>query len=86
MKFSGKMCLKIILEVTKKQGFSLSLENMLFEKPQGGAGQIDKRCLASFRARIIVRYLHHLESPTRSELDLNLRRTRFQALLNEVVQ
>ena len=40
MKFSGKMCLKIILKVTKKQGFSLSLEDTLFEKPQGG-GQID---------------------------------------------
>ena len=36
MKFSGKMCLKIILKVTKNQGFSLSLEDTLFEKPQGG--------------------------------------------------
>ena len=34
MKFSGKMCFKIILKVTKKQGFSLSLEDTLFEKPQ----------------------------------------------------
>ena len=34
MKFSGKVCLKIILKVTKKQGFSLSLEDTLFEKPQ----------------------------------------------------
>ena len=36
MKFSGKMCLKIILKVTKNQGFSLFLEDTLFEKPQGG--------------------------------------------------
>ena len=36
MKFSGKMCLKIILKVTKSQGFSLSLEDTLFEKPHGG--------------------------------------------------
>ena len=36
MKFSGKMCLKIILKVTKNQGFSLSLEDTLFEKPQRG--------------------------------------------------
>ena len=36
MKFSGKMCLKIILKVTKNQGFSLSLEDTLFEKPHGG--------------------------------------------------
>ena len=38
MKFSGKMCLKIILKVTKKQGFNLSLEDAFFEKPQGGRG------------------------------------------------
>ena len=36
MKFSGKMCLKIMLKVTKNQGFSLSLEDALFQKPQGG--------------------------------------------------
>ena len=36
MKFSGKMCLKILLKVTKNQGFSLSSEDTLFEKPQGG--------------------------------------------------
>ena len=35
MKFSGKMCLKMILKVTKNHGFSLSLEYTLFEKPQG---------------------------------------------------
>ena len=38
MKFSGKMCLKIIIKVTKIQGFSLSLEDALFQKPQGGGG------------------------------------------------
>ena len=36
MKFSGKMCLKIILKVTKNQGFTLSVEDAFFEKPQGG--------------------------------------------------
>ena len=40
MKFPGKMCLKIILRVTKNQGFCLSLEDTLFEEPQGG-GEID---------------------------------------------
>ena len=35
MKFSGKMCLMIILKVTKNQGFTLSLEDTVFEKPQG---------------------------------------------------
>ena len=36
MKFSGKICFKIVLKVTKKQGFILSLEDTFFEKPQGG--------------------------------------------------
>ena len=36
MKFSGKMCLKIMLKVTKNQGVTLSLEDTFFEKPQGG--------------------------------------------------
>ena len=34
MKFSGKMCFKIILKVTKKQGSTLSIEDTLFKKPQ----------------------------------------------------
>ena len=39
MKFSGKMYLMIILKVTVKQGFTLSLEYTLFEKPEGEGGQ-----------------------------------------------
>ena len=37
MKFSRKMCLMIILKFTKKQDFTLSLEDRFFEKPQRGA-------------------------------------------------
>ena len=40
MKFSEKICLMIMLKVTKNQGFTLSLEDTLFEKPQEGEGQI----------------------------------------------
>ena len=36
MKLSEKMCLKIILKVTKGQGFTLSVEDTFSEKPQGG--------------------------------------------------
>ena len=36
MKFSGKMCLKTILKVTKKQDFTLLLEDTIFEKLQRG--------------------------------------------------
>ena len=36
MKFSGKMCFEIILKVTKNQGFTLSVEDTFFEKPQTG--------------------------------------------------
>ena len=32
MKFAGKRWLVIILKVTRKQGFSLSIENTFFEK------------------------------------------------------
>ena len=34
MKFSEKMCFEIILNVTKKQAYTLSLEDTFFEKPQ----------------------------------------------------
>ena len=37
MKFSGKMCLMIILKVAKNQVFILSLEDTIFEKPQWGS-------------------------------------------------
>ena len=36
MKFSGKMCLKIILKVTKSQGFTLSVGDTFFEKLREG--------------------------------------------------
>ena len=36
MKFSGKMWHMIILDVTKNQGVTLSLEDKFFEKLQGG--------------------------------------------------
>ena len=36
MKLSGKMCFKIILKVTKKQGSTLSMEDTFFKKPRGG--------------------------------------------------
>ena len=39
--------------------------------------------LVLFPAGTIVRDPHHIESPTRREQDLNLRRTSVQALLNE---
>ena len=34
MKFSGKVCFKVILKVTN-QGFTLSLEDIIYEKTQG---------------------------------------------------
>ena len=36
MKFSRTIWLRVILKVTKKQGFTLSLEDTFLEKPQGG--------------------------------------------------
>ena len=46
----------------------------------------EERRLALFPARTIVRDPHHRESATCREQGLNLRRTRVQALLSEVVQ
>ena len=46
----------------------------------------NKRHLALFPARTIVRDLPHHESPTCHKQDLNLCRTGVQALTNEVVQ
>ena len=45
MKFSGKMQLMIMLKVTKRQGFTLFLENAFLEKSQGGGGDktVDKK-------------------------------------------
>ena len=40
MKFSGKMCFKIILKVTKNQGSTLSIEDTSFRKTTG-EGQFD---------------------------------------------
>ena len=62
MEFSGKMCFKIIIKVTKNQGFTLFLENTFFEKPQKrggeGGGQIDS--LSRFRVNpaYFELYLH----------------------------
>ena len=36
MTFSGKICFKIILKVTKNQGSTLSIENTFFKKPLEG--------------------------------------------------
>ena len=56
MKFSGKMYLMIILKVTKKQGFTLSLEDTFFKKTQEGwgwgAGGVKLTPLSHFRVKI----------------------------------
>ena len=56
MTFSGKMCFKIILKVTKYQGFTLSLEDTFFEKPQerGRGDQIDPCSRFRVNKHIIV--------------------------------
>ena len=50
MKFSGKMCLVIILKVTKKQGFTTSLENTVLKKPQGGGQNYPTPSLVRFKS------------------------------------
>ena len=54
MKFSGKICLKIMLKVTKNRGFTLSLEDTLFEKPRGGGGAIYRPGILGVNSLILI--------------------------------
>ena len=70
MKFSGKMCLVIILKVTKNQGFIICLEDTIFKKPQGvgggRGGQIDPPSAVLGLSLPLLLNLHHLTViPTR---------------------
>ena len=53
IKFSGKMCLMIILKVTKNQGITLCLEDTIFEKPQGGIKLIPP-LPSRFRVKVLL--------------------------------
>ena len=61
MKFSGKMCLKIMLKVTKNQGFTLSVENCFCEKPQGGVKLTPSHFRVKDRALRVIRNLFQHE-------------------------
>ena len=52
MQFSGKMCFKIILKVTKNQCFTLSLEDRFFEKPQGEGVQFERELVAAMYKKV----------------------------------
>ena len=54
MKCSGKMCLMIILKVTKNQGFTLCLEDTIFEKPQGEGQTEPPPPPSSFRVNVEI--------------------------------
>ena len=56
MKFSEKMCLNIILKVTKKQGFILSLEDAFLEKLQWGKGGGELTPLTVLGLRLTQRF------------------------------
>ena len=61
MKFSGKMCLKIILKVTKNQGFSLFLEDTLLKNHREGGGGAAILGLMSEKYKKISKYLSYVE-------------------------
>ena len=54
MKCSGKMCLMIILKVTKNQGFTLCLEDTIFEEPQGEGQTEPPPPPSSFRVNVEI--------------------------------
>ena len=57
MKFSGKMCLMIILKVTKSEGFTHSSEDTFFAKPQEGKGGLVKLTSPSCPAVLRLKFL-----------------------------
>ena len=68
MKFSGEMCLMIILKVTKKQDFSLPLQSTVLKKIQGeggGGGQIEFNTFRKKASRseftLLTAFLHFLQ-------------------------
>ena len=54
IKFSGKIWLMIIIKVTKNEGFTLSLEDTVFEKPQGGSNWPPPPTPSRFRANTLI--------------------------------
>ena len=54
MKFSGKMRFKIILKVTKKHGFTLSIEDTFFKKPQGVGVNLNPLPPKQIRVKLII--------------------------------
>ena len=81
MKYSGNIYLKIILRVTKNQGFTLSLEEKFFEKPQGGVKLTPSAVLGlshqQLRNREVasVYSLPYLMQNTKVELEVLLKNT-----------
>ena len=69
MKFSGEMCLMIILKITKKQDFSLPLQSTVLKKIQGegrgGGGQIEFNTFRKKESRseftLLTAFLHFLQ-------------------------
>ena len=81
MKFARKMCLKILLKVSKNQGFTISLEDAFFEKPQGGRSnwppppscfrvnkKINTEVFVHETILIFVNICNVIKSPTRSSI------------------
>ena len=54
MKFSGKVCLIIILKAAKIQGFTLSAEDTVLEKQQGGGSNLTPAWLTSIVVKVFA--------------------------------
>ena len=72
MKLSGKMCFKIILKVTKNQGLTLSLEDTIFERPQGAGSQLTPPPAAVLRLRPQGTHFFFLMTPPFQNLGLKV--------------
>ena len=58
MKFSRKMWLMLILKVAKNQGFTLTLEDKFFEKPQGANWLPSRFRVKQLLFQLSVKYFH----------------------------
>ena len=87
MKFSGKLCFKIILKVTKNQGSTLSIEDTFFKKPQRShfdpPGQIRVKILSMTTGNFWTYYGHcRVVSVYLTKIQGNKKKNVMKTLLN----
>ena len=84
MKYSAKMCLMIILKVTKNQGFTLCLEDTIFEKPEGGGSNWQSP--SRFRVNGTYKTKQNFQNGIISELYTDDKKWKYSSNPNDIVK